>query len=64
MITFLALTVMVGSTLMVLSNLRLVAQDTFQVLRDAVGRGLRSGHLGQKLAFGALWALIFALASL
>ncbi len=64
MTTFIAMAVMVGSTLLVLSNLRLVAQDTLQVMRDVSTRVIGSGRFWQNLAFAALWALIFALASL
>ncbi len=63
MTSLIAITILVGSTLMVLSNLRLVAQDTLTVVRQATYRLLGAGRLWQNVAYGALWVLIFALAS-
>jgi hypothetical protein len=55
---------MIGTAMLVLFNLRPLMQDVTQVMRHAVTSILGSGHPRQTLAFGALWALIFALAAL
>ncbi|KMK66751.1 hypothetical protein [Puniceibacterium sp. IMCC21224] len=61
MTSLLALLVLLGSALLVLSNLRLVAQDTLQVLRDVMTQLSLNGRLAPNLAFGMLWILIFTL---
>ncbi|MFZ5964756.1 hypothetical protein ACOXXX_17575 [Thalassococcus sp. BH17M4-6] len=61
MYSLLALAVILGSVFLVLANLRLVAHDTFQVLRDTARNASRSGQLLPNMAFAALWLLIFAL---
>lgn len=64
MTTILAFAILCASTLLVLGNLRMVARDTRVALTEAAGRLRRSGNPGAKLAFAALWVLIFALSFL
>lgn len=61
MTTILAFAIFCATTLLVLGNLRGVAQDTYQALSHSAKRLKENGHLGAKLAFVALWVLIFAL---
>lgn len=61
MITVLAITIMAGTAFLVLANLRLVAQDTLQALRDAAVNARQTGRLLPNTAFTALWLMIFAL---
>ena len=64
MTTILAFAILCLSTLLVLGNLRMVAQDTYVAVTGAAGRLWRSGNPGAKLAYAALWLLIFALSIL
>ncbi|NVK60267.1 MAG: hypothetical protein HWE37_09365 [Rhodobacteraceae bacterium] len=64
MTTILAFVILLVTTLLVLGNLRTVAHDTFEALSSAVLRLRHSGNPGAKLAFAALWVLIFALSYL
>ncbi|WP_020041864.1 hypothetical protein [Salipiger mucosus] len=63
MATILSIVLFAVTTLLVLGNLRMVAQDT----RAAVTLALRRARHGDplaKLAFAGLWILIFALSFL
>ena len=64
MTTILAFAILCVSTLLVLGNLRMVAHDTYVAVTEAAGRLRRSGNPGARLAFAALWVLIFALSFL
>ncbi|MCR8547997.1 hypothetical protein M4578_09170 [Salipiger sp. P9] len=64
MTTILAFAILTATTLLVLGNLRMVAHDTFEALSHAATRMRRSGNPGAKIAFVALWLLIFALSYL
>ncbi len=59
MITVLALCVLVTSCLLIFGGLRTVAADTYHTLADSAQRARRDGTLPQRLAFVALWLLIF-----
>ncbi|HBM60827.1 MAG TPA: hypothetical protein DD444_16760 [Citreicella sp.] len=61
MTSIFALIVLCTTTLLVLGNLRMIAQDTWQALALAATRLRGDGHLGARTAFAALWILIFAL---
>ncbi|APZ53402.1 hypothetical protein [Salipiger abyssi] len=64
MTTILALLILTATTLLVLGNLRMVAHDTYEALSSAASRIRQSGNPRAKLAFAALWVLIFALSYL
>ncbi|SNR76417.1 hypothetical protein [Puniceibacterium sediminis] len=57
--TSIAIAVLLASMLLVMSDLKLIAIDTLQAMRDATSRVIGSGRVWQILAFGALWVLIF-----
>jgi hypothetical protein len=64
MTTILALLILFGTVLLVLGNLRVVAEDTFSALTTCAARARASGQLVQRSAFLALWLLIFVLSYL
>ena len=57
----LALMILVASTMLILSNLRIVVQDIVQVLVASVTGARFANQLSANLAFAALWLLIFVL---
>ena len=61
MISLIAIAVAAASFLLIAGGLRMVAQDTVQTLRDAASRARHAGELTSRVAFVALWAMIFAL---
>jgi len=61
LITFLTSAVLVGSVLLVLSNLGTVAEDTSKALRGAMDRIRHGGALASWVAFVVLWVTIFGL---
>lgn len=60
-ITMIAIAILALSTAFLLGNLRLVAQDTLATLQSTVAQARANGQVLPRLAFAALWALIFAL---
>lgn len=60
-VTVLATALMAFSALVIALNLRSVAEDMAQTLRDGARHIRRDGRLASNLAFGCLWLLIFAL---
>ena len=60
-ITLLALATLVATMILILGNLRMVALDTFDVLAVSTQRAHAKGQLLPRLAFSALWMIIFAL---
>jgi hypothetical protein len=61
MITLLTFAILAGSVLLVVGNLRMVAADTVSALAGCVLRARRLNQLHNRLAFVALWLLLFAL---
>ena len=61
LITFFTSAVLVGSVLLVLSNLGTVADDTSKALRDAMQRIRHQGAMASWVAFVVLWVTIFGL---
>lgn len=61
MISFLAFTLLASSALLCLGSLRMVAADTMSMVRGCAARARATGSLHQRLAFLALWVLIFGL---
>ncbi|MBS0125586.1 hypothetical protein KB874_15980 [Aestuariicoccus sp. KMU-90] len=61
MISILALATALASVLLMAGSLRMVAQDTFAALSDMAQRARVGGNLRARVAFAALWVLIFAL---
>lgn len=61
LMSFIALGVLALSALLVLGHLRIVAQDTFAVLRNFTHHARTRGQVANLLAFMALWLLIFSL---
>ncbi|WP_229672968.1 hypothetical protein [Salipiger pallidus] len=61
MTTILALSILCLTTFLVIGNLRMVAQDTFDALSSAASKLRQGNNPGGKLAFATLWVLIFAL---
>lgn len=61
LITFLTSAILVGSVLLVLSNLGTVADDTSKALRDAMRRIRHQGAMASWVAFVVLWVTIFGL---
>lgn len=59
--TTLALLVLLGSALLVISHLRVVVQDTYTAVVTCAMRARAGGRLVPRMAFVALWVLIFAL---
>lgn len=64
LITILAFATAVASLFLVLLGLRSVAQDTASTLMNAAQAVYQTGNIKQKLAFVALWVMIFALSFL
>lgn len=60
-LTVIALAILTLSTALLLGNLRLVAQDTLSALRTSIAQARASGQILPRMAFAALWLLIFAL---
>ncbi|ANT59973.1 hypothetical protein AYJ57_06085 [Salipiger sp. CCB-MM3] len=61
MSTLLAIMILAATTFLLLGNLRGVAADTYQALAGATARTRDRGLLIPRLAFAALWLLIFVL---
>ncbi|SMX29924.1 hypothetical protein TRP8649_04064 [Pelagimonas phthalicica] len=61
MITFLALVTFAATMYLILGNLPMVARDTYDALAATTQRAQAQGQLKPRLAFAALWVLIFAL---
>ncbi len=61
MTTFLALATLVATVFLILANLRMVARDTFDALANSTMRAHSEGQLLPRIAFAALWVMIFAL---
>ncbi|AUC53067.1 MAG: hypothetical protein ACU0CC_00725 [Sagittula sp.] len=61
MTSTLALLILFGSALLVLSYLRVVVQDTCSMLARCAGRARDSGQMISRGAFVTLWLLIFFL---
>lgn len=61
MLTLLAFAILAGSALMVVGNLPMVASDTLALLKGCASRAHAAGQLHRRLAFVALWLLIFTL---
>ena len=59
MFTLLAIAILALSCLLVLGNLRMIAHDTFETLSAAAARARDDGTLMKRLAFLALWLIIF-----
>lgn len=61
MTTLIAICILSATSLLVLGNLRSVAQDILHTLNLAAARTMHGNATRAKLAFGALWFLIFSL---
>ena len=61
MISILALATVVASLMLMVSNLRVMAQDTFAILSGMAQRARSRGELRALIAFAALWIMIFSL---
>lgn len=61
LISLIALAVACASLLLILGGLRMVAQDTWETLRDIAVRAYRAGDLVSRTSFAMLWAMIFSL---
>jgi hypothetical protein len=61
MISILALATALASVLLMVGSLRMVAQDTYTALTDLAQQARAARNLRARLAFAALWVLIFAL---
>ncbi len=61
MTTTLALMILFGTMLLVLSNLRVVVTDTYRTLSVCALQARDSGQMIPRAAFVLLWMLIFAL---
>lgn len=60
-VSFLAILVLTASTLLILSNLKMVMRDIVDVVVTSVVQARFSDHLAANLALVSLWLLIFAL---
>ncbi|MEN9061495.1 MULTISPECIES: hypothetical protein [Ponticoccus] len=61
MITLIAFSILAGSALVAVGSLRMVTRDTLSVVTGCTTRARASGTLHRRLAFVALWFLIFGL---
>lgn len=61
MLSILALLILIGSTLLIASNIRMVMRDIYDVLRSSVSDTRFATHMAANIAFVALWLLIFSL---
>ena len=61
MTTLLALVTLIATVFLIVSNLPMVARDTYDALAATSQRAHSQGQLVPRLAFAALWMLIFAL---
>jgi len=61
MTTTLALVILFATALLVLSNLRVVVNDTYRTLTLCAVQARTSGQLIPRAAFVALWLLIFTI---
>ena len=61
MMTILAFAIAATSLLFMVGGLRMVAQDTIQTVASIALRARNSGQLPARMAFAALWVMIFAL---
>ena len=59
--SLLALAILTGSTLLILSNLKMVLRDIYDVVLASVTGARFTSHLSANLALLALWFLLFAL---
>ncbi len=59
--TALAIMIMFASALMILMNLRSIAQDTVDAILHATAGGRAADRVVPAAAFALLWLLIFAL---
>lgn len=57
--TFIALAILMASALLVLGNLRMVAQDTFDAVTSYARRARQNGQMTRHIAYFALWLMIF-----
>ncbi len=62
--SLIALAILALSALLVVGHLRMLAQDTFMVLRGFATQARTRGQFPSLLAFAALWMLIFSLSYL
>lgn len=60
-VSILAIAILMGSTLLILSNLKMVMRDIVDVVVASVIQARFSDHLVANLALVSLWLLIFAL---
>ena len=61
LLSLVAIAILIGSTLLILSNLKMVLQDIYDVVVHAVAGARFSAHLAANLALIALWLLLFIL---
>jgi esterase/lipase superfamily enzyme len=59
--TFIALAILMASTLLVLGNLRMVALDTIDAVSAYARRAQRDGQMTRHIAYFALWLMIFVM---
>ncbi|MGP6088531.1 hypothetical protein [Antarctobacter jejuensis] len=59
--TFIALSILLASALVVLVSLRMILWDTYTAVTDYARRSRDSGQLWRHLAFFALWMMIFVM---
>ncbi|WP_299925261.1 hypothetical protein [uncultured Pelagimonas sp.] len=59
--TVLALATLLATLFLILGNLRMLARDTYDALAHSTFRAHSEGQLMPRLAFAALWFMIFAL---
>jgi hypothetical protein len=57
--TFIALSILLASALLVVGNLRMVAVDTFDAVATYTRRARKKGQLIRHIAYFALWLMIF-----
>ena len=60
-LSILAIAVLIGSTLLILGNLRMVMRDIYDVLLASVAGARFTNHMVANVAFVALWLMLFAL---
>lgn len=61
LMSILAIFILFGSTLLILSNLRMVLRDIYDVVVASVVGARFSDHLAANVALIALWLLLFFL---
>ena len=59
LLSLVAIAILIGSTLLILSNLKMVLQDIYDVVVHAVAGARFSDHLAANLALIALWLVVF-----